>query len=436
MKILLKNMDVISSDTDNMLLKNAYVAITDDIITTVSTREEDVANFEPDKVFQGTKFLAMPGLVNAHTHTPMTILRNYADDLALEDWLFNHIFPAEAKLTPEDIYWGSMLAMAEMIRTGTTSFADMYYFTDETAKAVEESGMRATLSKSAYAFEFGSEGVKFIDQREDYKAFHTKWNHAAEGRIKTYVLIHSPYIYDMESMTNSASFAKEMNTGIHIHILETMKEVRDTTAKYGKDGASACLDAGVYDVPVLAAHCVHVSEANIQMFADKKVNVIHNPSSNLKLGSGIAPIPAMLEAGINVALGTDGTASNNNLNMFEELHLASLIHKGAAQDPLLVSAKEAILMATVNGAKALGFEKEVGTIAVGKKADIILIDLDKIHLTPYNNPLSTLAYSVQGSDVDTVIINGKIVMENCEIKTLDIERIKKEVTKILHRISS
>jgi 5-methylthioadenosine/S-adenosylhomocysteine deaminase len=434
MKLLIKNIDVVTSTNDNMFLKNAYIAVTDDIITKVTVNEGDIETFIPDKIIDGKKFLAMPGLINAHTHTPMTILRNYADDLALEDWLFNHIFPAESKLTSDDVYWGSMLGIAEMIRGGTTAFADMYYFVERTCGAVKESGIRANISKSAFPFEFDSDGLKFLDERNKYIEFHNEWNDSSEGRIKTYVMVHSPYIYDMKSMEDSARFAKEMNTGIQIHILETAKELIDTTNKYGKDGAMACFDAGLYDVPVIAAHCVHLSSENIKMFAKNRVNVVHNPTSNLKLGSGIAPVPQMMESGVNVALGTDGTASNNNLNMFEELHLAALIHKGAAQNPLLVNANDAIRMATINGAKALGIEKEVGTIEVGKKADIVLIDMDKIHLTPYNDAVSSIAYSVQASDVDTVIINGKIVMEKCEIKTIDIEKAKYEVSKIIERI--
>jgi 5-methylthioadenosine/S-adenosylhomocysteine deaminase len=434
MKILIKNVDIITSQENNMFISNGFIGVVDGNIAKLTQKEEDILDFSPDKVIDGKKMIAMPGLVNAHTHSPMTILRNYADDLPLEDWLFHHIFPVEAKLTDEDIYWGSVLGIAEMIKSGTTSFADMYYFVDKTAKAVIESGMRANLSLSAYPFTFKDEGPIFFDKSNEFETFYKKWENIGNGLLKINVLVHSPYIYNIEEMRNSANVAKQLGTGIHIHILETEKELKDTVAKYGKDGAQACLDAGIFDVPCIAAHCVYVSDQNMKVFQEKGVSVVHNPTSNLKLGSGIARVPQMQKMGVNVAIGTDGTASNNNLNMFEEIHLSALIHKGNEKNPTLVSAQDAILMATKNGAQAIGFGDQIGVIKEGMRGDIILIDRDKVHLTPYQNPVSAIAYSVQGSDVDTVIIDGKIVMEKGELKTIDVEKATFEVEKIAKRI--
>jgi 5-methylthioadenosine/S-adenosylhomocysteine deaminase len=434
MKILIKNVDIVTSQADNMLISNGFIGISDGEISMVTQKEEEISLFFPDKIIDGNKMIAMPGLVNAHTHSPMTLLRNYADDLPLEDWLFNHIFPMESKLTPEDIYWGSLLGIAEMIKSGTTSFADMYYFVEQTGKAVLESGIRANLSLSAFPFSYQDGAPTFFNKGKEFEDFYKKWNGAGDGRLKIYVLVHSPYIYNLEVMRDSAQVAKQLGTGVHIHILETEKELKDTVDKYGKDGAMACLDAGIFDVPCIAAHCVHMSDENMKVFQQKGVSVVHNPTSNLKLGSGIARVPDMQKHGLNIALGTDGTASNNNLNMFEEIHLSALIHKGNEKNPTFVSAKDAIMMATKNGAEAIGYGDEVGVIKEGMRGDIILIDRDKIHLTPYQNPISALAYSVQGSDVDTVIIDGKIVMEKGEIKTIDIEKTIFEVEKITKKI--
>lgn len=430
MSILVKNVDIITCEEENMMLKNGFIGISKDTIELVTTDEKKALNFNAIKTIDGSKMIATPGFVNAHTHSPMTILRNCANDLALEDWLFNHIFPREGKLLENDIYWGSMLGIAEMIKSGTTSFADMYYAVDQTANAVVESGVRANLSVSAFPFTIDENGTSFSDKTSQFQDFYKTWNKSENGRLSVYVLVHSPYIYDKKSMKDSADFAKDIGTGVHIHVLETLKELNDTTTKYGKDAARACLEAGIFDVPCIAAHCVHASTENIDMFNNKAVSVAHNPTSNLKLGSGIANVPYMLEAGVNVALGTDGTASNNNLNMIEEMHLAALIHKGYNMKPTLVSANDALLMATRNGARALGFGENLGIIKEGYKADITLFDRDEIHFTPYNNPISALVYSAQESDVDSVIIDGKVVLEGRELKTIDEERARFEVTRI------
>ncbi len=429
MNILIKNADVISGGE---CLNNHNIGIKDGIIEFVNTTVESANNFRADKIIEGSNKIVMPGLINAHTHSPMTILRNYADDLALEEWLFKNILPTEALLKPEDIYWGAMLGIAEMIKSGTTCFADMYMHMDEVARAVTESGIRANLSRGPLVLNFrGRQGI-FVDS-ESCTDYFKQWNNSANGRIKVCVEIHSVYLYDEKSLRVAAELAMQLGAGIHIHISETSTEKENSSKMYGMNPVEACLEFGIFDSPTLAAHCVHLSDNDIRILKDKNVNVVHNPTSNLKLGSGIARVPEMLAQGLNVCLGTDGASSNNNLNMFEEMNLAALIHKGINMNPKFIKAQDAIKMATINGAKALGFEGEIGLIKAGMRADLIIIDTDKPHLCPVNNLESAVVYSAQASDVDTVIIDGKIVMEGRELKTIDEEQVMHKVREIASR---
>lgn len=432
MNILIKNIDIITGERENSAIKGGYIAIQDGYIKTVTASAEAVKEFKAHKVLDGKNGIAMPGLVNAHTHSAMTLLRNYADDLPLEEWLFGKIIPAEGKLSPEDVYWGAMLGITEMIKSGTTCFADMYLHMDEVARAVEESGIRANLSKGPITSSVRGAGL--IVDAEDCTRYLKKWHNAANGRIKVFVEIHSVYLFDEESITGAARLAKELGTGLHIHVSETRAELETSMKKYGANPPEVCLRSGIFDVPALAAHCVHLSDSDLEILKAKDVSPVHNPSSNLKLGSGIARIQDMLDKGINVCLGTDGAASNNNLNLFEEMHLAALIHKGVNLNPVQVNAQQVIEMATVNGAKATGFGGETGCIREGMKADLILIDTDKPHLCPVNNPLSAIVYSAQAADVDTVIIDGNIVMENRKLLTIDEEKVKFQVRQIVEKL--
>jgi len=429
MKILLKNMNLITSDTAQMYIKGANIGIEDGYISFIGASGESKSGFVPDRIIDGANKLAMPGLVNTHTHCAMTLLRNFANDLALQEWLFNRVFPAEAKLTDEAVYWGTLLGIAEMIKTGTTAFADMYLHMGMVANAVAQSGIRANLSISPLKFNAG-EKHETIDETPLCNEFYNKWNSYDNGRIKVFIEVHSAYLFNTAQLKEAAQLAKSLNTGIQIHILETELEREETIKTYGVDSAEICYKCGIFDVPVVAAHCVYLSDDDIELFGERQVNVSHNPSSNLKLGSGIARVPYLLERGINVSIGTDGAASNNNLNMFEEMHIAALLHKGINRDPSVVSAGQAIRMATVNGAKAIGFGSETGCIKEGMKADIIILDIEKPHLCPVNDPLAAVVYSAQGSDVDTVIVDGKILMENRELKTLDEEKIIYKVRKL------
>ncbi|AAM24797.1 5-methylthioadenosine/S-adenosylhomocysteine deaminase [Caldanaerobacter subterraneus subsp. tengcongensis MB4] len=422
MNLLIKNVNLLSMEEDKVL-EGVNVYVEGDTIKHIGELLPDV---KVDVVIEGKDKLAMPGLINAHTHLGMSLFRNYANDVPLFDWLTKYIWPLEARLTAEDVYWGSLLSMIEMIYSGTTTYCDMYFFMEEVAKATEEIGIRGVISRGIIE----EQDAKVNEEKlKDTENLYNAWNGKAEGRIKVMVGPHAPYTCGPTYLKEILDLAKRLGTGIHIHVSETKREVEESLEKYGKTPVQHLKDLGIFEVPTVAAHCVHLTDEDIEVLKEMKVSPVYNPTSNLKLASGFAPVEKMLKKGINVALGTDGPASNNNLNMFEEIHFAATINKALNEDALSVPAFEALKMATVSGARALLWEREIGTIEVGKKADVILIDLNKPHLHPKNDLISALAYSVQGSDVDTVIVNGKVIMEKREIKTVDVERVYYEVEK-------
>lgn len=415
MTTLIKDVTLVPMDGKNEVLDKTNIYFDNDIIHIGELKDD----LEVDRVIDGKNKVAMPGLINGHTHIGMSLLRNFADDLPLHDWLTKKIWPTEAKLIAKDVYWGSLLSIVEMIQSGTTAFCDMYFFMEEVAKALEESGIRGVLTRGLIE-EQGKNEEKLKETRELFENWHGKGN----GRIKVMVAPHAPYTCSPDFLMECLKLAKELNTGIHIHLSETKKEVEDSFKNFGKSPIKHVYDLGLLDVHTIAAHCVHVDDEDIDIMKEKSVYPVNNPGSNLKLASGFAPVDKMLKKGISVALGTDGSSSNNNLNMFEEINLAAIVNKAVNLDAVSVSAMDALKMATVNGAKALDWFDEIGSIEVGKKADLILIDMDKPHLYPRHNIISSLSYSVQGSDVDTVIVDGKIIMEKRELKTLDVEKIK------------
>ncbi len=416
MSILIKNIGLFPMDGKDEWIENTNIYIQENKIIHIGEFREDI---EVEREIDGKNKVAMPGLVNSHTHIGMSLLRNLADDLPLHDWLTKKIWPTEAKLNGEDVYWGSLLSMVEMIESGTTSFCDMYFFMDRVAEALKESGMRGVLTRGLIE-EQGESQNKLDETRKLFK----DWHGRADGRIKVMVAPHAPYTCSPNFLKQTMDLAKELNTGIHIHLSETKKELEDSLKEHGKTPIEHVNDLGLLDFHTIGAHCVHVNDDDIKIIKEKGLFPVNNPTSNLKLASGFAPVDAMLKAGIPVALGTDGSSSNNNLNMFEEIHLASIINKAVTGDAVSVPAIKALEMATINGARALDWEDEIGSIELGKKADLILIDTDKSHFYPHHNQISALAYSTQGSDVDTVIVNGKILMENRIIRTLDVEKIK------------
>lgn len=390
--------------------KNGVVVIEDGIITEVGEKTHETA----DIVVNARGGVVMPGLVNTHTHAAMTLFRGYADDLPLSQWLQQHIWPAEAKLTESDIYSGSMLACLEMIKSGTTSFNDMYIHEDETAKAVKETGIRAALSYGM--IDFGNMEKADAELKEGSR-FVQKWHGEADGRITAMYGPHAPNTCSREFLTRVRDKAREDGVKVHIHVLETEAELKEMKEKYGMCSIHMLNNIGFFDSDVLAAHCVWLSDGDIKILAEKGVNISHNPVSNMKLASGIAPVTKLLQHGANVCMGTDGCASNNNLDMFEEMKAAALLQKVSTMDPTALPAKEVLKMATVNGAKALGINS--GMIHKGALADIIIVDMNKAHMRPFYNATSQIVYSAGGQDVMTSIVNGKLLMEDYKVLCMD-----------------
>ncbi len=390
---------------------------------------EEPEGFSADKVIDGTDRLVIPGLINAHTHSYMALLRNVADDLPFEDWLFGHIEPIEDKLTPEDAYWGACLAILEMMKSGTTCFSDMQMHIHQTSRAVSQSGMRAVISRGLVGS--GDDEAGQVRLREAYEEKEA-WKD--QPRLTYFLGPHAPYSCDEDFQRIVAAEASKNQMGVHIHLSESVNEVENIRSQYGASPIALAKRAGLFDGLAAAAHCVHVDEADLDILKECQVSVITNPASNMKLGNGFAPVPDMLAKGINVCIGTDGAASNNSLNMFHEMNLLGLIHKGVRQKADCVSAREIFRMATIRGARALGMEEMTGSIQVGKKADLAILDLRTPSMTPRNDLLAGLCYSANGSEVETVIIDGEITMENRRVLTLDEERIYKEISRICRRL--
>ena len=417
----------------NTLLKNAAVLLPDGSVKTtdIAVAGNTIAKigtvgneWQADAVVDATGKFAVPGFVNAHTHASMTLLRSYADDMNLMDWLEKEIWPVEAKMHSKDIYWGAMLAAVEMIKSGTTSFADMYGpQMEEVAKVVDASGMRAVLSRGIIGV--APTGLQSLESNKElFRNFHG----AANGRISVMFGPHAPYTCPPDFMRKVVAAAKDLKAEIHIHLAETKGEVENCLKEYGKTPFGIMEETGILDCGVLAAHCVHLTDADIALMAKYHVRAAHNPGSNMKLASGIAPVPKLLKAGVCVALGTDGASSNNNLDMLEEIRLAALLHKVDTLDPLAVPALEALRMGTEYGAKALGIEK-LGRLEEGFKADITLFDTNSAAWCPQHDLLSLLVYSANSSSVDSVMIDGKLVMEKGHLLTLDEERILYEANR-------
>jgi len=413
----------------NEILNDADVLVKDGIIAKVGRNIAYTGNAE---VIDGQGKLLMPGLINCHCHVPMTVLRSYADDMELQTWLFNHIFPVEARLTEDDVYWGSMLGIMEMLATGTTCFADMYYFLDGIASAVERSGIRAQLSRGQTCNDPGPDFSENQAMKESID-FVKKWNGAAGGRITAAMAPHAIYTCSAAYIKAIAENAEKLGVPIHVHLDETLTEHQDCLKAHGKTPAAYLCELGLFDLKTIAAHCVWITDDDMDLLKEKDVSFIHCPASNLKLASGIAPVPAAVSKGLNVCIGTDGASSNNNLNMWEEMYLASIIHKGSSRDPRLITAYDALRMATVNGAKALGMSG-IGSVKEGNKADLIMIDMEKPHLKPLHNICSALVYSAQGSDVCMTMVDGRILYQDGEFRTIDKEEVYFNIERVRRRL--
>lgn len=392
------------------------IAIEGDIIKEIGPNLSD--KYSGYTIISGKDSLVMPGFINCHTHAAMTMLRSYADDLHLMEWLEQKIWPREAHLKEADIYWGTMLSALEMIKSGTTTFADMYFFMDLVAQAANESGIRACLARGMVGL--GSKAEFAMTESED---FVRKWHGKGNGRITCMLGPHAPYTCPPEYIRRVMALADSLGVGIHIHLAETQTEIRDVEKQYGMSPVRLMDSIGLFDGRhVLAAHCVHLSDEEIDILVNKKVGIAHNPESNMKLASGVAPVPRLIASGAIVGLGTDGASSNNNLDMLEEMRTCALLHKVSAGDPTVMPAYQALKMATAQGAKVLGADK-LGSLQPGYKADIIMLDMHKPHLTPMHDPIANIVYSAQSSDIKTVIIDGSLVMKNRQVLTMDEERV-------------
>jgi 5-methylthioadenosine/S-adenosylhomocysteine deaminase len=365
----------------------------------------------------------MPGLVNTHTHAAMSLLRGYADDLALQTWLEDYMWPNEAKFTSDDVYWGTQLSVVEMIQSGTTCFLDMYDHMDRVAEVVTQSGLRASLTRGMIGF--APPEVQQMKLNEA-KQFARDWHGQANGRITTLMAPHAPYTCPPDFISKVIEIAHELDLPVHTHMSETIREVEENAKQYGERPVKHLLNLGMFSRPSIVAHAVHLTDEEIQLLAAHDVRVSHNPGSNLKLASGIARVPELIRAGVKVSLGTDSSASNNNLDLFEEMRLAALLHKGTSQDPTVVPALQAIQMATSIGAESLWLDS-VGSLTIGNKADFIALNIDQPHYYPRTNLISHVVYSGGAQDVTDMWVNGKCIMRNKEILTLDIERIQSEV---------
>lgn len=413
-KLLLKNIELL--DTPNGEVN--VIAVEDGKISYIGKDLPD--SFAADEVIDGKGMLATAGMVNTHGHVSMTLLRSYADDMALMDWLENKIWPIEAKMNAKDIYWGAMLGIAEMLKSGTTCFADMYCFMDDVARAVAETGIRANLSRGL---------IGLAPDKDEKLAENTQlvkdWQGYDNGRIRITYGPHAPYTCPVEYLQKVIEAAQSNNAEIQMHLCETKGEVENCIKEHGVTPIKLMDQLGMFEQGTIAAHCVYLTEDDMDIMAAKHVRVAHNPQSNLKLASGIAPVASMLEKGICVGLGTDGASSNNNLDMLEECRAAAMLHKTTTLNPLAVPAAQAWDMATVNGAKVLGFD-ELGKLSVGQHADIVLWNMHKPYWYPRHNKLSLLVYAANSSDADTVIVNGKVVLQNGSMTLFDEEKIYAE----------
>jgi len=424
MNILIK--DILAVLPEGVETHSVYIR--NGIIESVTTEPD---GFVIDKTIFGAGKMLIPGLINAHTHATMALLRNCADDLLFDEWLFGRVMPFEDKMTEEDNYWGSTLAIMEMIRTGTTSFIDMYVNLDAIVRAVDDSGIRAALSRglTGGADDPAGGDMRLREALDAYEKYRDR------ERISFMMAPHAPYTCDEGYQRTVAQEAKRLNLPIHTHISEGLVELNSIREKYGCTSIELMDRNGLIHDKTIAAHCVHLSDSDIKNISDRGVTVVTNPVSNLKLANGVAPIPKMMKAGVKIALGTDGAASNNTLNMFRELTMLSIIHKGINHDALAVTAQEGFSIATKGGAMAMG-RSDLGEIKPGSIADLAILDLDCPNMQPINNPLSALAYSTNGSEVETVMVGGKILMENREFLTIDAEKVYHEVSKICDRIGT
>jgi 5-methylthioadenosine/S-adenosylhomocysteine deaminase len=437
MRVLIRDVTAITLDEEDRILHNVDIAIEDNIIVEIgenlvlaaSLSEDQVSG--PGEVIDGRGLVALPGFFNAHTHAAMTLERGWAEDLPFERWLNEKIWVAESALEEEDVYWGAALACCEMLRAGIVGFADHYFWMDRVARAVEEAGMKANLAWCQFGTGAGHEvGGATL---EDTVRFVRDWHGAAEGRIRCALGPHSPYMCPPEFLRRIVQAARDLGVGVHLHVAESQEQVDNSLTAHGATPVAHLAALGVFDVPATAAHCIVVNDEDVAILAEKEVHVAHTPKTYLKLAMGMAPLPRLLEGGVDVALGTDGPASNSDLNLLEVLRIAGLYHKNAQAQPEALPRTQLLRLATQAGARALGFERS-GVLAPGRPADLILFDTRAPHWFPRHDLVAGVVYAAHPSDVSHVIVGGRMLLREGKLLTLDEERVRYEAERRAFRM--
>ena len=430
--LLIRGGTILTVDSQDRIIENGSLAIQGDRIVAIGTQSELGARYRATRIMNAAGRLVLPGLVNTHNHAPMVLFRGVADDLALMEWLTKYIFPAEARNVNADfVRWGTLLACAEMIRTGTTTFADMYYFEDTLAEAVHQAGMRGVLGETV--IDFPAPDHKTPQETLNYtERFIQRW--LKDPLIVPAVAPHAPYTVAGDILKACAALSDKYQVPLITHISETQDEQKQVREKYAKTPTQFLDGLGVLSPRVIAAHCVWVSEADMEILARRQVGVAHNPDSNMKLASGVAPVTALLKLGVPTGLGTDGAASNNGLDIFQAMDLASKLQKLHLMDPAVLPARDVVRMATIGGARALHLDKDIGSLEVGKKADLILLETQRPHLLPRYDYYSHLVYAYRGADVASTIIGGRVVFENGRLLTLKESEIAAKALEYRQRI--
>lgn len=430
--LIIRGGTVVTMDGSSRVIENGAVAIKRERIVAVGTSTEVFARYSAPRTIYAAGKIVMPGLINTHTHVPMVLFRGIADDLVLMEWLQKYIFPAEAKNVDEQfVRWGTKLGCLEMIQGGTTTYVDMYYFEDAIADETVRAGMRAVLGETLLDFpapdnKTWEAGMSYVEK------FARKWK--GNALITPAIAPHAPYTVSTEHLKEAHAFSERTGLPLIIHIAEDQAEVKTIQERYGSSSVSYLDRIGLLDHRVIAAHMVWPTEEDIKTLATRKVGVAHCPQSNMKIAAGAAPVPQMLRAGVSVGLGTDGAASNNDLSIWEEIDTAAKLHKLISKDPTVITAREALEMATIRGARAIHLDKDIGSLEAGKLADLIIVDGSSTHQTPAYDVYSKLAYSTKASDVETVIINGRVIMRNRRVLTVDERSVRVRAIEYRDRI--
>jgi 5-methylthioadenosine/S-adenosylhomocysteine deaminase len=427
---LIQNATIVTVDAEGTVLPRADLLIRGTDIAGLWESGAQSPQVTAEQILDAQGLVLTPGLINTHTHAAMTLLRGYADDMPLMPWLQERIWPVEARLEPDDVYWGTLLAAAEMIRGGVTCFGDMYHHYATAAQAVVDCGVRASVVGPLAGFLPDPDG-----QLARAIEFAQAWSGAGDGRVTTMLGPHAPYTCPDEMLARVGEAAREHGLGVHTHVAETVNEIQDSVREHGATPVARLQRLGVLEAPlVVGAHCVHLTDEDIAILAAHRVGVAHCPGSNMKLASGAAPVPRLLEAGLCVGLGTDGPASNNNLDVLEEARLAALLHKVTTGDPTSVPAAAALAMATRGGAQALGLGDRVGQIRVGFRADLAVLDFRRPHLTPRHDVVSHLVYAARADDVRHVFVNGTPLLLDGVLQSIDEERVCARVGERIARL--